>query len=722
MWTDEQLLEQGWSREQIAQYRIEQEIETTPKEIEVPEATVEAEPEIQTPIVEPSSTTVDQPGISASSLFQDKTQTILIVCMMVIAPLSLYGLFTEGPEGPSGVSGEQGENGTAGSSFHLVQNSADLPNCDESINNQIFFVADDYGFEVCQNQAWSVINLTGLQGEPGLDGSDGLNGTDGVNGTDGTDGLNGQNGADGNDGADGQDGTNGSDGADGINGLTSLIVSSVEPNGVNCPTGGTRIDTGIDDNGNSFLEGGEIDDTIFVCNGEDGNDGADGADGANGSSTTTMMVARLSIAPAYLGCNGTGQLLQQGLDDGSGNGIAQNGILESGEIMTSSLICTTFSIDQVEDLFVGSNGSNPANFCTINSTLYFTANNGTTNGIWSMDANGNISSEYTGGAVFGMRVIGNQLMFLGQTPNLDVEPFVYDPSNGTAWQIADIFPGNSGSFAGEFTLIGTTVYFAARDSAGSTGMGLYDLWAYDTVNFSVWKVEADIQPTSLVAVNSDLYFSAQPQVGVTGTELWKHETATNTTFMVKDINPGVLSSDPSHLSVMGTTIYMSANAGTTYGTELYAYDTTNNSTWLAADIRPGFAGSAPSELVILGTRVYLQATSGSSFEMWAYESSNNSFWEITNIQSTSSTGGPNELTVRGNTVFFSADDGSTGEELWAHNSINETTWQVIDLNPGSGGNVYRIHLHEDNIYFSADDGVDGIELWRLIFSRQVTFV
>ena len=107
MWTDEQLLEQGWSREQIAQYRIEQEIETTPKEIEVPEATVEAEPEIQTPIVEPSSTTVDQPGISASSLFQDKTQTILIVCMMVIAPLSLYGLFTEGPEGPSGVSGEQ---------------------------------------------------------------------------------------------------------------------------------------------------------------------------------------------------------------------------------------------------------------------------------------------------------------------------------------------------------------------------------------------------------------------------------------------------------------------------------------------------------------------------------------------------------------------------------------------------------------------------------------
>ncbi len=729
MWTDEQLAEQGWSQEQIAQYRIQQDIAESPKENLIPEQATESQftnsgnPDSLTTVN--ASNNLQTGGLadskltSTASLFQDKTQTILIVCMMIIAPLSLYGVFTGGPEGPAGVSGEQGANGTAGSSFHLVQTSADLPTCDESINNQIFFVADDYGFEVCQNQAWSVIDLTGLQGEPGLNGSDGLNGTDGVNGTDGTNGINGQNGADGNDGADGQDGTNGSDGDDGANGLTSLIISNFEPNGVNCPTGGTRIDTGIDDNGNSFLEGGEIDDTIFVCNGEDGNDGADGADGANGSSTTTMMVARLSIAPAYLGCNGTGQLLQQGLDDGSGNGIAQNGILESGEIITSSLICTTFSVDQVEDLFVGGNGSNPANFCTINSTLYFTAYNGTTNGIWTVDANGNISSEYVGTAM-GMRVIGNQLMFLGQTSNLDTEPFVYDPSNGTAWQIADIFPGNSGSFAGEFTLIGTTVYFSARDSAGSTGIGLYDLWAYDTVNFSVWKVEPDIQPTSLVAVNSDLYFSAGPNNG--NVELWKHETATNTTFMVKDINPGTLSSSPSHLTVMGTTIYMSANAGTTYGTELYAYDTTNNSTWLAADIHPGFAGSAPSELVILGTRVYLQATSGSHFEMWAYESTNSSFWEVTNIQSTSGSGGPNQLTVRGNTVFFAADDGSTGEELWAHNSINETTWQVVDLNSGSGGNVYRIHVHEDNVYFSADDGVDGIELWRLIFSRQVTFV
>ena len=91
---------------------------------------------------------------------------------------------------------------------------------------------------------------------------------------------------------------------------------------------------------------------------------------------------------------------------------------------------------------------------------------------------------------------------------------------------------------------------------------------------------------------------------------------------------------PEWLVLMGTTIYMSAGAGTTYGTELYAYDTANNSTWLAADIRPGVAGSGLSELVVIGTRIYFHATSGTYFEMWVYESTNNSFWAATNIQTT----------------------------------------------------------------------------------------
>ena len=706
MWTDEQLREQGWTDEQIASRRVDQaaEIVTTPTEV----------PEVSTsiPIVEEKIEALGNPLESSGFASSMPASAIFLAAMLVLVPFSIYSISNaEGIEGASGNDGMNGSNGTDGSSFHLVVTADELETCNEDLNNQIFFIASQAMFQVCQSNAWQEIDLTGQAGLNGTAGSDGVNGT------------NGNDGVDGNDGADGQNGVNGADGTNGENGLTSLIATRTEAIVEGCQNGGTIVETGVDDNGDNVLSLNEVDSFVVVCNGETGQDGvngadgSDGADGADGSSTLTMMVARLSIAPAFLGCNGTGELLQQGMDNGAGNGIALNGALESGEVISSMLICTTFEVALVEDINP-SGHSTPANFVTINSTMYFTANNGTASGIWAYD-NGSISLVYSG-SVLSLHAIGPQLMFAGQDAGFNVKPFVYEPSNGTAWQIKEIFPGGS-SYPGEFTLINTTVFFSARDSAGSTGTGLFDLWAYETGNFSVWKVEADIQPSSLLAVNSDLYFSAQPPIGVTGIELWKHETSTNTTFMAKDINPGSLSSSPQHLVAMGTTIYMSANAGTTHGTEVYAYEISNNSVWLAADIRAGVAGSSPSDLVVLGTQVYFQATSGTHFEMWVYESQNNSFREVTDIQSTSGANGPTELTVHQYTVYFSANDGTTGEELWAHNSINGTTWQVIDLKP-TGGFIGDIHVHEGHVYFAGEDNWDGRELWRLIFSKDVTFV
>ena len=695
MWTDEQLLGQGWTQEQINQWRIDEgiQVETVTSLV----AATNTLPEI----VESKPGSV---AAGAATFLNDKTQLILVVCMLIVAPLSLYSsLFAEGPRGPAGQEGQQGENGTAGSSFHLVQSSSDLPDCDESLQNQIFFVANDSGFTVCQNGNYFNVDLTGPQGESGLngtDGIDGVNGTDGVDGTNGTDGQDGDDGTDGTNGIDGQDGSNGADGSDG---LTSLIVSSIEPNGVNCPDGGTRIDTGIDDNEDGALGSGEIDDTVFVCNGADGNDGSDGT---NGSSTSTMMVATLSIAPSYLGCNGTGQLLQQGLDDGSGGGIPQNGILEAGEILTSSLICTTFSVSQVVDMNVGSGNSAPSNFVTVNSTMFFTASAGGSAELWSLDTNGTLTSVYSGTAL-GLQAVGSHLMFLGSDASAGLEPWMFNPSNTTAWRIADINPGTSGSFAGQFTLLGTTVYFSARD-----GAGVFDLWAYEQSNSSVWKVDDGSGPLEIVVVGSHLYYA-------TSNELRMYNTTSSTSYDI-DINPGPLASSPSSLVVMGTTIYMSANDGSA-GKELQAYETTNNSTWTAADIRTGVAASLPSYITVMGTRLYMQATSGSYFELWVYDTVNNSFWEVSNIQSTSGSNGPEDLTAHQYTIYFSANDGTTGEELWAHHAINGTTWQVVDLDP-SGGYVGEIYLHGGNIFFASQDGTTGIELWQLLFSRTVTFV
>lgn len=109
MWTDEQLLEQGWTQEQIEQWKSEQ----TPQ-VEAVESVVESQ-------FEPVQEKVGSSLTGSSSFLNDKTQIVVIVLMLVVAPLSLYSsLFAEGPVGPQGDSGQPGVNGTAGSSFHLI--------------------------------------------------------------------------------------------------------------------------------------------------------------------------------------------------------------------------------------------------------------------------------------------------------------------------------------------------------------------------------------------------------------------------------------------------------------------------------------------------------------------------------------------------------------------------------------------------------------------------
>ena len=76
----------------------------------------------------------------------------------------------------------------------------------------------------------------------------------------GDDGKNGRN------GLDGQDGQNGQNGQDGQNGLNSLITQTALAVGdSNCPSGGTRIDSGLDSNANGELDSSEITATKYLC-------------------------------------------------------------------------------------------------------------------------------------------------------------------------------------------------------------------------------------------------------------------------------------------------------------------------------------------------------------------------------------------------------------------------------------------------------------------------
>ena len=98
----------------------------------------------------------------------------------------------------------------------------------------------------------------------------------------------GANGVDGQPGEQGPQGERGTDGEPGTNGQSVAVRQSAETAGENCADGGTKVETGIDTNGDGRLEDDEVSATTYVCNGGDGAPGMDGNDGVDAQSVALL--------------------------------------------------------------------------------------------------------------------------------------------------------------------------------------------------------------------------------------------------------------------------------------------------------------------------------------------------------------------------------------------------------------------------------------------------
>jgi hypothetical protein len=134
-----------------------------------------------------------------------------------------------------------------------------------------------------------LIGPTGATGATGAQGPIGLTGPQGPTGAQGPIGLIGLTGSAGATGPQGLQGLAGTNGTNGTNGLNALIKTTTEPTGANCANGGTKIETGLDANGNGLLDVSEINtsQTKYVCNGVNGSSGSGSL--SNGTSQGEML-------------------------------------------------------------------------------------------------------------------------------------------------------------------------------------------------------------------------------------------------------------------------------------------------------------------------------------------------------------------------------------------------------------------------------------------------
>jgi ELWxxDGT repeat protein len=190
------------------------------------------------------------------------------------------------------------------------------------------------------------------------------------------------------------------------------------------------------------------------------------------------------------------------------------------------------------------------------------------------------------------------------------------------------------------------------------------------LNMMISKIKKPVSSLLYVALLSLLTYKSHAQYQVA--------------VMVKNINPGIASSNPQYLTlcrnVAGNLLYFSADNGVN-GTELWKTDGTGKGTLMVKDINNvSNLSSSPRWLIKWGNAI-VGRTPGLPY-------------------------------LNDSTIYFAASDGTNGVELWKSNGTASGTKMVKniaagDLNSSPAGLTYW----NGKIFFSANDNITGREIW-----------
>lgn len=197
-------------------------------------------------------------------------------------------------------------------------------------------------------------------------------------------------------------------------------------------------------------------------------------------------------------------------------------------------------------------------------------------------------------------------------------------------------------------------------------------------------------------VASDIVTDANSALvsGTYGPELWKTDGTPAGTVLVKDIRTGMIPSQAgplvpagsniASLTVRGNDVFFVATDDTN-GAELWITDGTTEGTRLVKDIFPGVGSSNPAELTEVYGRIFFAATGTTGGrELWVTDGTADGTVMVKDIAPGEASSSPAQLSRFGNVLLFGASDGLNGRELWQSDGTAAGTVMLGEIWPGSG--------------------------------------
>ncbi len=289
--------------------------------------------------------------------------------------------------------------------------------------------------------------------------------------------------------------------------------------------------------------------------------------------------------------------------------------------------------------------------------------------------------------------------------------------------VKDINPGSAGSAITSLTVLGRNLYFVADD-----GIHGRELWITDGTSRGTRMVEDINYKPPLPNLSDHPGDSGNP--GIMGGPA---DPGTGDPGPPPSDPPTTQASDPQELTVFRGRIYFSADDGLR-GRELWVSDGTTLGTRLVADINPGISldqapdglgdpylpdSSNPSHLTVVGKTLFFAADDGvNGVELWKSDGTERGTVLVRNIARGSQgdpTGSfPDQLTAVGNTLYFTASDNRNGLGLWKSDGTSAGTVLVRSFAPSNDlfyGQIASLTNVNGRLYFTASTSQSGLELW-----------
>ncbi len=207
-----------------------------------------------------------------------------------------------------------------------------------------------------------------------------------------------------------------------------------------------------------------------------------------------------------------------------------------------------------------------------------------------------------------------------------------------------------------------------------------------------------------------------------GRELWRTDGSAAGTLLVKDIDAGPRSSNPSGLTCCnlggGRSVLLFAATSLATGHELYRTDGTAAGTLLVKDIKPGARSGLTSNMFgeCRNGRLYFAADDGQKGqELWCSDGTSSGTVLIKDIIPGAGSSSPAwlKLSSAGSEIYFSAITIGRGRELWKTGGTTATTVFVKDIYPGTlSSGASQFTNHRGKTLFRAATPTAGTELWQ----------